>query len=211
MRGRIGLREGHIDGALFARGNADQLFLEARDEAAGAEMQRDVAAGAAMERRAVHLAGEINGDAVTVFGLGALAFGRERPALLGDLRQRLIDLGLGHLGVHALELDALEIRKLDRRQDFDRHRVGEIGLARDHLFDRALLFGQGHLRFAHEFEAAPGDDLRVGLAHRRLDHLGHHRAPIEALDVGDRDLARTEAVEADLILELAELNIGLGG
>ena len=163
---------------------------------------RDVAAGAALERRAVDLAGEIDGDAVAVLGLGALALGGERPALLGDLRQRLVDLGLGHLGVQPLELDALEIRKLDRRQDLDRHRVGEIGLALDHLLDRALLVRQRHLRLAHELEAALGDDLGVGLAHRRLDHLGHHRAAIQALEMGDRHLARTEAVDADLVLEL---------
>ncbi len=171
----------------------------------------DVAAGAAFERRAVHLAGEVDRDAVAVLGLGALALGGERPALLGDLRQRLVDLGLGHLGVQPLELDALEIRKLDRRQNLDRHRVGEIGLALDHLLDRALLGRQRHLRLAHELEAALGDDLRIGLAHRRLDHLGHHRAAIQALEMGDRDLARTEAVDADLVLELAELGVGLGG
>ena len=191
--------------------DADELILEARDEGARAEVQRDVAAGAALERRAVHLAGEIDGDAVAVLGLGALALGGERPALLGDLRQGLVDLGVGHLGVQPFELDALEIRKLDRRQDLDRHRVGEVALALDHLLDRALVLRQRDLRLAHELEAALGDDLGVGLAHRRLDHLGHHRAPIQALEMGDRDLARTEAVDADLVLELAELGISLGG
>ena len=69
------------------------------------------------------------------------ALRRERPALLGDLRQRLVDLGVGHLGVQPLELDALEVGKLDRRQDLDRHRVGEIALALDDLLDRVLLLG----------------------------------------------------------------------
>ena len=104
-----------------------------------------------------------------------------------------------------LELDALEVGELDRRQDLDRHRVGEIGLALDHLLDRVLLGRQRHLRLAHELEAALGDDLGVGLAHRGLDHLGHHRAAIEALEMRDRHLARTEAVDADLVLELVEL------
>ena len=211
MRRRIDLREGHVDGALLARRHADQLVLEARDECARSEMQRDVAAGAALERRAVHLAGEIDGDAVAVFGLGALALGGKRPALFGDAGQGLVDLGLGDLGVQPFELDALEIRELDRRQYLDRHRIGEIALAFDDLLDRALLGRQGHLRLAHELEAALGNDLGVRLAHRRFDHLGHHRAPIQALEVCDRDLARTEAVDADLILELAELGIGLGG
>ena len=125
--------------------------------------------------------------------------------------QRLVDLGVGHLGVQPLELDALEVGELDRRQDLDRHRVGEIGLALDHLLDRALLLRQRHLRLAHELEAALGDDLGVGLAHRGLDRLGHHRAAIEALEMGDRHLAGTEAVDADLVLELVELGVGLGG
>ena len=37
-------------------------------------------------------------DAVAVLGLGALALGRERPVLLGDPLERLVDLGVGHLG-----------------------------------------------------------------------------------------------------------------
>ena len=84
-------------------------------------------------------------DAVAVLGLGALALGRERTVLLGDALHRLVDLGVGHLGDEPLELDALEIGELDRRQDFDRDRVGEIGLAVDHLLDRVLLLRQRHL------------------------------------------------------------------
>ncbi len=97
LLGRIGLRERHLDGALLARRGADELILEARNEGARAEVERDVAAGAALERRAVDLAGEVDRHAVAVLGLGALALGGERPALLGDAVHRLVDLGVGRL------------------------------------------------------------------------------------------------------------------
>ena len=76
-----------------------ELLLEARDEGARTELERDVVAGAALERHAVDLAGEVDHDTVAGLGLAALGLGRERPVLLGDLRQRLIDLGVGDLGV----------------------------------------------------------------------------------------------------------------
>ena len=62
--------------------------------------------------------------------LRALPLGGERPVLLGDLVERLVDLGVGDLRDQALELDALEIRELDLRQDLQRDRIGEVGLAR---------------------------------------------------------------------------------
>ena len=100
---------------------------------------RDVAAGAALERRAVDLAGEVDHDAVAVLGLGALALGGERPVLLGDALSTASSTSASVTSaIEPLELDALEVGELDRRQDFDRDRVGEIGLALDHLLDRAL-------------------------------------------------------------------------
>ena len=80
-----------------------------------------------------------------LLGLGALALGGERPVLLGDAGERLVDLGVGDVGDQLLELDALEIGELDRRQDLDRHRVVEVGLAVDQLLDRVLLLRQRHL------------------------------------------------------------------
>ena len=41
--------------------------------------------------------------------------------------------------VEPFELDPLEVGELDRRHDFERHRVGEVGFAVDQLLDRALL------------------------------------------------------------------------
>src|SRR6185369_7571450 len=44
----------------------------------------------------------------------------------------------------------------------------------------------------------------------RLDRLRHHRAAVEALQVPDRHLAGTKAVDADLVLQLVEARIDLG-
>ena len=75
MLGRIGLREGHLHRAGLARGDADELILEAGNEGVRADHDADIAAGAAFERLAVDLAGEVDHDAVAVLGLGALALG----------------------------------------------------------------------------------------------------------------------------------------
>ena len=154
-------------------------------------------------------AGEGDRDPIALLGLGSLGLGAERTILLGDLLHRLVDLGVGHLGDQLLELDALEIGKLDLRQDFDGDRVGEIGLAGDHVLHFRLFGGQRHLGLGGELETAVGHDLGVGVAHGRFDRLGHGAAPIEPLEVGDRDLARTEAVDADLVLELLEPRVDL--
>ena len=65
---------------------------------------------------------------------------------------RLVDLGVGHLGDQPLELDVLEIRKLDLRQDLHRDRVVEIGLALDHRLDGVLLGRQLDLRLHRELQ-----------------------------------------------------------
>ena len=88
--------------------HADELILEARDEGAGADIDADVAAGAALERLAVDLAGEVDDDAVALLDLGALALGGVGLVLLGDLAERLVDLGVGDLGGQPLELDAVK-------------------------------------------------------------------------------------------------------
>ena len=135
----IGGRERHVHGPGLAGRHADELVLEARNEGAGADVDADIAAGAALERLAVDLAGEVDHDAVAVLDLGALVFRRIGLVLLGDLVERLVDFGVGHLGGEALELEGLEVAELDLRQHFERQRIGEIGLAADHALDLGLL------------------------------------------------------------------------
>ncbi len=207
--GLVVLGELDLEGAGLAGADADELLLEARNEGVGADQHRHVVAGAAVEGLAADLAGKLDGDAVAVFRLGALGLGRIGLVLVGDALQRLLDLGLGDLGGRAGELDVLEIGERDRRHDFDRQRVIEVRLAGDHLLDRVLLLRQCHLRVGGELVAALADDLVVGVAHRLLDHLGHRRAAIHALEVRDRHLAGAETVDADFVLEVVKARIDL--
>ncbi len=116
-----------------------------------------------------------------------------------------------------LELDVLEIAERDRRHDLDRHRVVEIALALDQLLDRVLLLRQRDLRLGGELEAALA--ARSG-CWRRAPSLSITSAivgaAIHALEMRDRHLAGTEAVDADLRLQLRRgaaltLAIQLGG
>ena len=166
-------------------------------------------AGAALERHAVDRAGERDRHLVAVVRRGALGLRQIRPVLLGDAHDRLVDLGLGHVGGELLQRDVVERRKLDLRQDLHRDRIVEVGLALDHRLDRGLLGRQLDLRLHGEAQIVVGHDLGVGVAHRRLDRLGHHRAAVHPLQVPDRHLAGAEAVDAHRALELVEARVDL--
>ena len=177
----------------LADAHADELVLEARDEGAGADIDADVAAGAALERLAVELAGEVDDDAIALLDLGAFALGGVGLVLLGDLVERLVDLGVGDLGGQPLELYAAEVGELDLRQHFERERVGEIDIAGDDALDLRLLVRNGDLRLHGEPEAALLHDLGIHLADHGLNRLGHDRAAIDLAQVRHRDLAGPEA------------------
>jgi hypothetical protein len=79
------LGEGDREGARLPGLGPDELLLEARDEAAGAQHQLHVLAAAALEHLAVEPAREINQQLVAVGGLGGLALaGLIGAALLGQ-------------------------------------------------------------------------------------------------------------------------------
>ena len=176
----------------------------------GADHDLDVLAGAAIERRAVDGALEGDRDPIAGFGLGALALGGIGAVLVGDALDGLVDVGVGHFGDRLLDGKALEIGERDRRHDLDRDGVGEIGFAGEDVLDLLLLRRHRDLGFGREAEAALGEDLRVGVADGLLDGLRHHRAAIDLLEVAHRHLARTEAVEADLVLEIDQTGVRLG-
>ena len=135
---------------------------------------------------------------------------RVGPVLLDDAFERLVDFGVGDIRGQFRQFDGLEIAERDRRHDFECHRVVEIGLAGDQLFDRALLCRERDLRVGGELEAVLADNLAVRVANGRLDHLGHRRSAIHALEVRDRHLAGTESVDADPVLQLVKARIDLG-
>src|ERR1700704_3071498 len=202
--GQVVLREGDIDGAGLPRRHPDQLVLESGNEGIRADLNRDVVAGAALEGLAIDRPGELHRDPVAFFDLAALAFGTERPGLLGDLADRFLDFGVGYLGGQPLQRDLLEIGERDLRDDLERDRVGEVRLAGDDPFDLALALRHGDLGIHGELEAAIGDDLGISLAHHLLDRLGHRGAAIDLPEVGDRHLAGPEPTDLDPVLELGQ-------
>ena len=146
-------------------------------------------------------------DAIAI--LRAFGLGDERPILLGDRLQGLIDLGVGHLSRQPRELDSLEIGERDRRHDLELDRVGKIGLAFDDALDRALVGRQHDLRLGRELESVIGDDLAVGFTHRRLDHFRHGGFAVEALEVRNRNSSRAEAPQLHAALQIVEALIDL--
>ncbi len=205
---RIVRREGDIDGLGLALGDADELILEAGNEAVGAEHHLDVLGAAALEGLAFQRADEGHGDAVA--GLGGAGLRRIGPVGVGDPGDRLVDLGVGHREHRLLQGDRLEVAERDRRQHFDIDGVGEVGLAVDDVLDRILVLRQLDLGLHGELEAALLDDLAIGLVHRLVDHLGEHRLAIEPLQVRHRHLAGPEAVDAHAVLHLGQPGVGLG-
>ncbi|MGY3649889.1 hypothetical protein ACVWW2_005180 [Bradyrhizobium sp. LM4.3] len=150
------------------------------------------------------------GDAITRFGLGALGLRGIAAIRIGDALDRLVDVGVGDFGDGLLDLEGLEVGERNRRHHLDRNRVGQIGLAVEQLLDLGLLGRHGDLRLGRKAEAALGEQLRVGVADGLVDGLSHHRAAIDLLEVRDRHLAGTEAIDFDLVLEVDELGTSLG-
>ena len=48
------------------------------------------------------------------------------------------------------------------------------------------------------------DDLGVGLAHRRFDHLGHGRLAVDALEMRNRHLAGSKSAQLHTALDIVE-------
>ena len=94
--------------------------------------------------------------------------------------------------------------------DLDLNRVGQVGFSGEKFFDLLLLGRHRDLGLGRETKAALGENLRVGVADGLVDGLGHDRAAIDLLEMADRHLAGTEAVEADLVLEVDQLGVRLG-
>ena len=174
---------------------------------ARAEHHRHVLAGTALERLAGQRALERYGDAIALFC--PLALGGERPVLVGDGRQRLIDLGIVDRRRLPFDLYGLEIGQRDRRHDLHLDRVGEIRLALDDTLDSAFVRRQHDLRLGGELKSAVADDLVVGLAHRSFDHLGHGRFAVEALEMRDRNFTGPEAPQLHAALKVVETLLDL--
>ena len=83
-------------------------------------------------------------------------------------------------------------------QGLEGHREGEIALPGEHALDLVLVLGEIDVGLVRGPLVAVADGLAARLLDRLLQHLGHHRAAVELLDVRDRHLALAEALELDL-------------
>ncbi len=210
LLGGVVRRERDIHRAALAGGDADELVLEPGNEGVRADGDGNVLAGPAFERHAVDRPRERDRHAVAALGGAALGLGGIGPVLVGDLLQGVVDVLVGYGGGELFQLDRLEIGQRDLGHHFQRHRIGEVGPALDHALDLVLVLGHRDLGVQRQLETVIGDDLGVGLAHHQVDGLGHHRAAIDPLEMGDRHLARPEAVDFDLIFHLGQTVIDTG-
>ena len=207
--GEVVARERDVDGLLLAGLDADQLVLEARNERVRAEIDRDVGAGAAFEGLAVDLAGEVDDDAVVLGGLGALllvGIGDVAPGEVVEARLSTSASSTSATGFSIAMPETSPISKVGRTST----ETVQAKSAAPSSTDLTPSSPPSKSSFGSmaSLMLVVVDDLLVGLADHGVDDVGHHRAAIEALEMGDRHLARAEPVDADLVLHLLELRVG---
>ena len=195
------LGEGDRDAALLPGLGADQLVLEALDEAVAAELQMVVLAGHARQRLAVDRALEIDHQHVALLRRPRGVKRRGLPLGAGQAPERLLDLRLRHVDFDPLQLDLGEVAHLDVRQQLDRDLVLEI---------LALLKGGDlDLRLHGRAQAALGQRLGRAVAHRLLDDLAHHRLAEALAQDRHRHLAGAEARKPHFLADLFEARVQL--
>lgn len=123
---------------------------------------------------------------------------------LGDLHDLLGHFVFTDFGDFADDLDAVDRLKFDRRDDFVGQREFEVGFGSEDLLGFVLVFGHGDFRLGGRLFAAAGEDLRRLVANDLVDEIGHDRLAVHLLQVRWRDLAGTEAVDLDLVLNLCK-------
>ena len=195
----------------LAGDRADELVLEAGNEGVRADQDLDVAALAALERNAVHLAVEVDGDAVMGFRLRALGLHGIGSPAVGQPLDRVRDIGVFDIRRQALEFDLREVADLEGRQHFERHLEPEIAARLERRVDRRLIGRQLDLGLAGQPKVVVVDDLLVGFGDRLLDDVGHHRLAVDLAQVFDRHLARPETLDLGFRLELGQLTVQLLG
>ena len=196
MGGLVVFREGDLDGLFLADLGALQLLFEAGDEAARADHQVRVLGGAAVEGLAVQLAQEVDGQLVALGGLDGLALlVLVGLGLAGQFGQGLVQIGVRGLIGWAFQLQGLGIDRGEFRHDLQRHLIGQVFLTGD---DLVHVGGQLHLGGSGRTDLGLVEGLLAGLVQFGVDDLAHEITAESLLDVGDRHLARTEALQLHL-------------
>ena len=186
-QGRLGilLREGDVELDRVAHGRADDVILEARDEALLTEDERHPLGRAALERDTVTGPDEADHGVIALPG-GAILDRPERGVLVTQLVDDGLDLGIvGRLDLRG-EREVAVVAELDLRRDLHGGREPEgLALLRLDDIDRGL-------RQRHQPLLA--DRLAIGLVDEDLDGLVEDRLRAEdALEHEPGRLARAEA------------------
>ena len=166
------VRERDLDPALLPGLGADQLALEALDEASRAELEHEAARLAALEGLPVERAGEVEREEVALLGLAVDVL--ERGHRLAQLVELLGDLGLGHLRLATADLDPLEVAELGVGTDPDVKAEAE----RPALFRQV---GELHLGLADGRDLSRGDRVLVPAGESVAERLLEHRWTADAL------------------------------
>ena len=119
-------RELDVDVALLADLRADELVLEARDEAVGADLQRVVLALAAVECLTVDKALEVERREVAVFYLSAFRSVDELALAVLERLELLLDILVRDVDFVLRDIEALVVAELHLRTRRDRSLEDEI-------------------------------------------------------------------------------------
>ena len=104
MPRQVIFRERGGDGAALAGLHADDLLLEARNEAVRADDHLDVGAGTALERLAADLADEVDRQLVALLGRRLRLFRRIGAVLARHAVEHLLDFRFRHVDDETLQL-----------------------------------------------------------------------------------------------------------
>ena len=183
---------------------ADDTFLKARDKLLFADHEALALGGTAFEGFAIDLADEIHRHEVT-FGGGTTLFGIVGGVALGEIGERLVDRGIVHIGDETFELQGCQIPKRNRRQNLERHVVGEIALAAGDPLERIFVeIDEFDLRLLGRALVAILDGLCARIVERLLHHFLHHRLAVDLLEVRQRNLAAPKPLDLHAVLEFIE-------
>src|SRR5947209_5491136 len=174
MPRQVILRERSGHGAAVTRLHAEDLILKAGNEGVGADDDIDIAAGAAFERLAADLADEVDGQLVALLCRGV--FRIVGAVLVGHAIEHLLDLGFGHVGDQALQLEVVERTDIELGQGLEGDGEGEVALRLHHLFHLALTAREVEARLDGQAKRILLTYLLVGLGHRLLDAVAHYAA-----------------------------------
>src|ERR1700730_3255822 len=194
IRDSVIFRERDADSSVLAGAGADQLLLEAGDEAGGTKHDLTVFPAGSWNLLLAAAPLDIDHDDVAALGraLGDLGL----TLLFGDSLDRTVDILIGHLDDEPLDVEVGKARFRDIRQHLQGHLVFEIGPLAER--DDVDLWRQCRTQIALAY--------RVGgsVLQSALQHLTAHRITKALAQDLHRDLARTEPAQLDRPADIAE-------